>query len=104
MNPMVIIARASIEAFIRKNPLSVSSLNDWYSKTKKADWSNLNEVKQVFPSCDYVGSDRYVFNIGGNNYRLIAMIHFTRRTLYIRGIFTHAEYDELGKKGGIVTL
>jgi mRNA interferase HigB len=96
---MVIISRPIIEAFIRKNPLSASSLNNWYSKTKKADWSNLSEAKQVFPACDYIENDRYVFNIGGNNYRLVAMIHFSKRTLYIRGIYTHAEYDELSNKG-----
>lgn len=101
---MVIISRPQLEAFIRKNPLSASSLNNWYSKTKNADWSNLNEAKQVYPACDYIGNDRYVFNIGGNNYRLVAMIHFSRRTLYIRGVLTHAEYDELSSKGLLKTL
>ena len=101
---MVIIARATIESFIKRYPLSASSLNDWYSKTKKSDWSYLNEVQQIFGTCDFIGNDRYVFNIGGNNYRLVAMIHFKRRTLYIRGILTHAEYDTYNKKGTIQFL
>jgi len=96
---MVIISRPHIEAFIRKNPLSSSSLNNWYFKTKSANWSNLNEAKLIYPACDYIGNDRYVFNIGENNYRLIAMIHFSKRTLYIRSILTHSEYDEFSSKG-----
>lgn len=101
---MVIISRPIVEAFIKKHPPSASSLNSWYFNAKKADWSTLSEVKQVFPSCDYIGNDRYVFNIAGNNYRLVAMIHFSRRTLYIRGIYTHVDYDELTKKGVLNTL
>jgi mRNA interferase HigB len=96
---MVIIARAIIVSFVSNYPLSSSSLNEWYSKTKKADWQNLNELKQVFNSCDFIGNDRYVFNIAGNNYRLIAMIHFKRRTLYIRAILTHQQYDDYNKRG-----
>ncbi|MFZ6024625.1 MAG: type II toxin-antitoxin system HigB family toxin [Bacteroidota bacterium] len=101
---MVIISRPQIEAFIRKNPLSASSLNTWYFKTKEANWGNPNEIKLVFPACDYIGNDRYVFNIGGNNYRLVAMIHFSKRTLYIRGIFIHADYEELSNKGLLQAL
>ncbi len=101
---MVIIARAAVESFIKRYPLSASALNNWYSKTKNANWGNLTELQQVFGSCDFIGNDRYVFNIGGNNYRLIAMIHFKRRTIYIRGIFTHAEYDDYNKRGLLITL
>jgi mRNA interferase HigB len=51
--------------------------------------------KKDFPSVDYVGNDRYVFNIKGNKYRLIAMIFFDIRTVFIRYIGTHGEYDEI---------
>src|ERR1035437_9176197 len=96
---MVILARPIIEAFIKQNPLSARALNDWYVKTKKSDWSNISELHQVFNSCDSIGNDRYIFNIAGNNYRLLAIIHFSRRTLYIRRIMTHAEYEDFSKKG-----
>ncbi len=62
------------------------------------------EIKQVFNSCDFIGNDRFVFNIGGNNYRLIAVIHFNIRTVYIRGIMTHAEYDRQNKNGTLTTI
>jgi mRNA interferase HigB len=55
----------------------------------------LQDVKETFRSADYAGNDRYVFNIKGNKYRLVALIHFNRRTLYIRFIGTHREYDDV---------
>lgn len=59
------------------------------------DWTNYHEMKRAFGSVDAVGNDRYVFNIKGNKYRLITMIFFNRRTVYIRFIGTHAEYDRI---------
>ena len=50
-------------------------------------------MRQSFNSVDFVGNDRYVFNSKGNHYRLVAMVFFNRRTLYIRFIGTHTEYD-----------
>lgn len=58
-------------------------------------WGNFNDVRNTFGSVDAVGNDRYVFNIKGNDYRLIAMIFFDKRTVYIRFIGTHAEYDKI---------
>jgi mRNA interferase HigB len=50
-----------------------------------------------FNSVDALGNDRFVFDISGNHYRLVGLIHYNIRTIYIRGIFTHVEYDRLGK-------
>jgi len=101
---MVIISRAALHKFNSLYPVSAGALNDWYFKTKAADWKNLNDIKQVFNSCDYIGNDRYVFDIMGNNYRLIALIHFSERTLYIRGVMTHDEYDRATKSGKLKDL
>lgn len=101
---MIVIALKAIKLFGEYYPLAVVPLNEWYKKTKDADWSNFNEVKKTFNSCDAIGNDRYVFNIGGNNYRLIAMIHFKNRTLYIRDILTHVQHDEHNKKGTLQNL
>ena len=62
-------------------------------KTEKADWSCLADTKQTFNSVDYVGNDRFVFNIKGNDYRLVAMILFAAKKVFIRWIGTHKEYD-----------
>jgi mRNA interferase HigB len=101
---MVVISRPVIRDFIERHPVSANSLNEWYGKTIESDWSKLNDVKQSWNSCDFIGNDRYVFNIAGNHYRLIAVIHFKKRTLYIRGVFTHTEYSELSKRGELTHL
>lgn len=92
---MVIIAKTFINVFAHKHPASKVALNNWYQIVKEVDWGNFNDVKNTFGSVDAVGNDRYVFNIKGNDYRLIAMIFFDKRTVYIRFIGTHAEYDKL---------
>jgi mRNA interferase HigB len=92
---MVIIARKAIVVFIIREPNSKTALLDWYEETKVADWSNFSEMKKTFNSVDAVGNDLYVFNIKGNNYRLIVRIIFKVRTIYIKFIGTHKEYDKV---------
>lgn len=58
-------------------------------------WSNHAELKQDFPSADYVGEGRYVFNIKGNNYRMVVIVLFIDDILTIRFVGTHAEYDKI---------
>ncbi len=92
---MVIIAKTFINTFAYKHPASKAALNNWYQIVREVDWGNFKDIKNTFGSVDAVGNDRYVFNIKGNDYRLIAMIFFDKRTVYIRFIGTHAEYDKL---------
>lgn len=92
---MVIISKTSIKQFKLKHPDAADAIENWYQLTKKADWSKFSEVKQTFNSVDAVGNDRYVFNIKGNQYRLIALIIFRKRTVFILFIGTHAEYDKV---------
>lgn len=77
------------------HPDAIEALNAWYELVKAADWNNLSELRQASNSVDYVGNERFVFNIRGNRYRLVAMIFFDIRTVYIRFVGTHAEYDKI---------
>jgi|SRR5580692_12366054 mRNA interferase HigB len=90
---MIIIAKSALKAFMRTYPDSENALDKWYEITKQNDWKNFNEIKKSFNSVDSVGNDRYVFNIKGNHYRLIALILFKVRTVFILFIGTHKEYD-----------
>jgi len=90
---MVIISYAPVRTFTEAHPAVGDALDEWYFKCKAANWKSLADMRQSFNSVDFVGNDRYVFNIKGNHYRLVAMVFFNRRTLYIRFIGTHAEYD-----------
>lgn len=92
---MVIISKTILVEFATHYSDSVDALNKWYNESKKANWNNLNDIKKSFNTVDYVGNDRYVFNIKGNKYRLVAMIFFDIRTVFIRFVGTHAEYDKI---------
>lgn len=92
---MVIISKTHLTRFGRHHPDAAGSLNDWYRKTKAANWSSFAEVRQTFPTADYVGNDRVVFNIRGNRYRLVVMIFCSIRTVFIRFAGTHEAYDSV---------
>lgn len=92
---MVVISRRKINEFSSIHADATDALLKWYYDTKLVDWNNFNEMKQTFNSVDFVGEDRYVFNIKGNKYRLVAVVHFSIRTVYIKFIGTHKEYDRI---------
>ena len=92
---MVVISKAMLVEFSKEHPDITAALNDWWEKTRAADWDTFLAIRRTFKSVDYVGNDRYVFNIKGNKYRLVAMIFFDIRTIYIRFIGTHSEYDKI---------
>ena len=71
------------------------SLERWYHIVLEAQWRNLGEMKADFPSVDYVGNQRYVFNIRGNKYRLVVVVKFVMGYVFIRFIGTHIEYDKI---------
>ena len=95
---MRIIARSTLIAYYTNNPDSRTALEEWFQKVRKAEWGCFADVKQTFESADSVGNQHYVFNIRGNNYRLVAVVKFAIRTVYIRFVDTHAEYDEIDVK------
>ncbi len=92
---MVIISKTILRDFGEKYPDAIEALNDWYYLVKDADWHAPGDLRQIFNSVDYVGNDRFVFNIRGNRYRLVVMIFFDIRTVFIRFIGTHSEYDKV---------
>lgn len=92
---MVIVSHKAIRAFCSKNPALETALDRWYEETLKADWAHFQDMKQTFNSVDSVGDALYVFNIAGNKCRLIARVLFKKRTLFIRFIGTHQEYDSV---------
>jgi mRNA interferase HigB len=92
---VVVISYRTIREFLNRHKEVEDQLNNWYIITGKSDWANFNEMRQLFNSVDAVGNDLYVFNIKGNDYRLIARIIFRVRTVYIKFIGTHKEYDKV---------
>lgn len=81
-----------LEASKKHSGLS-APLDAWYRIAKAAKWKSLDDVRRSLPSADGVGKYT-VFNIKGNNFRLISEINFGGQRVYIRHVLTHAEYDK----------
>lgn len=90
---MRIISKKKIRDYSKDNAQAEIPLVEWYFTMRECQAKNLNELKNIFNSVDYVYGYT-VFNIGGNNYRLITAIHYNTLHCYIRTIWTHAEYSK----------
>lgn len=91
---MRIIAHRALVLFYRNYSDAETALEEWFAKTNKADWSCFADIKKTFNSVDHVGNQHYVFNIKGNDYRLVAVVKFKIKMVYIRFIGTHKDYDK----------
>jgi len=103
-----LVKRKTIEDYVQDNARSRSSFRIWLTNLKFADWSEPNDILRTYGSADLLGrgSSRIVFDIGGNNYRMICKYLFgeTKTHLYIKWIGTHAEYSELVRRKDQYTI
>ena len=94
---MRLITRKRLRDHAGRFPGTRASLARWEGIASAARWSTPNDVRQTFGDVDAVtvasGNTVYVFNIQGNEHRLVAAIHFNRSTVYLLRLFSHAEYD-----------
>jgi mRNA interferase HigB len=95
---MHVISYKHIREFIKENPDSNIKLGRWYKWMKKGKYKSLAELRRKFPDMDYIGNDRFVFNISGNKYRLVVLINFCKQKAFIRFIGTHSEYEKINCK------
>ena len=92
---MNIVAKKTLVDYYHKHPQAKEALEEWYSKTRKSRWMDFADIKATFNSVDSVGNQHYVFNIKGNDFRLIVVIQFRHQYVFIRFVGTHAEYDRI---------
>lgn len=90
---MRIISKKKLRDYYENHSLAEIPLVEWYYKMKNSNAMNLTELRKLFNSVDAVYGYT-IFNIGGNNYRLITAIHYNSQYCYIRSIWTHAEYSK----------
>lgn len=90
---MHIITEKRLREFADTHADAEESFTAWIRLTRGARWNSLVDVRGTFPSADPVG-DLTVFNIKGNEYRLITAINYLRKKVYIRAVLTHAEYTK----------
>ena len=91
---MTIAGRQLIEKFIRKHANSKSSLSAWLEDAEEAEWETPQDIKDRYRSADFLSGNRVIFDIGGNNYRLMVLVRYRNGMLLIQKIGTHAEYSK----------
>jgi mRNA interferase HigB len=96
---MRVIARKTLREFVesrkghKDHQALKAAVDAWFAEVAKAEWSSTADVKRLYASASIVGSDRIVFNIKGNDYRLIVAVDFEKRIVWIKWIGTHTDYD-----------
>ena len=93
---MNVIKKKTLDGYSVLYSDAAEALASWRKIFEKTDFSDIHAIRSVLPTADF--ADPYtIFNIKGNNYRLITVIHYRPQRVYIRDFFTHAEYDQWNK-------
>jgi mRNA interferase HigB len=92
---MRIIAKRTLREFWECFPDAEEPLQAWYREVEKEDWDEPGKVKEKYRSASIIKGSRVVFNIKGNDYRLVVKINYPYRVIYVRFIGTHVEYDKV---------
>jgi len=92
---MKVIAVSTLRSFWELHRDSEQPLRAWYDEARHAAWTTPQDIRNHYASASFVGHNRMVFNIKGNNYRLIVAVAYRFQAIYIKFIGTHAEYDRI---------
>ena len=92
---MKILVKKTILFYIEKYPIAKTQLLIWYNEFTKLNFKNFNELKNVYGNASIVNNDRVVFNIKGNDFRLVVSINFLQTACYVIWFGTHKEYDKI---------
>lgn len=92
---MNIIAKGTILYHIDKHPKAEMALLTWFSQFSNASFKNFNELKAVYGNASIVANNRVVFNIKGNDYRLVVSVNFAKMAAYVIWFGTHKQYDKI---------
>ncbi len=92
---MNVVARPALLAFWSRHPDAEQPLKAWYAEATRAAWNTPQDIKRAYPSASFLSSNRVVFNICGNKYRLITAVAYQFGAIYIKFVGTHAEYDKI---------
>jgi mRNA interferase HigB len=92
---MRIIARRTLREFWERHPDAEQALRAWYQDAQYAEWRTPTDIRQTYATASIIANNHVVFNIRGNNYRLVVAINYEFSIVYIRFIGTHKEYDQI---------
>ena len=92
---MHIISLKTLRLFWEIHPDAEQPLWAWYAIARRSQWRTPTDIRAAYGSASFVGNNRVVFNIKGNDYRLIVLAEYAKGKLFIRFVGTHAEYDRI---------
>lgn len=92
---MKVLVKRTIHYYINKYPLAEKALLAWESEFSKLKFANFNELKGVYKNASIVGNCRLIFNIKGNDFRLVLSVNFEQNACYVIWFGTHSEYDKI---------
>ena len=92
---MHVISRKTLSDYWQKNPETEQPLKSWFAEAQKALWASPADIKEKYRSASFLKGNRVVFNICGNKHRLIVRINYGSKTVFIRFVGTHSEYDKI---------
>jgi mRNA interferase HigB len=95
---MNVISKRTLIKFYEQHIQAKSALEVWHSDVRKSIWSSPADIKELYSSASFLSDNRVVFNIKGNDYRLIVHIDYSRKIVRVKFIGTHAEYDKINAK------
>ena len=90
---MRVLTKGTLRAFWRRHPGAEAGLLSWYKTAERADWNTPGDLLASCANVRILGDNRAIFNINGNNYRLVVRLDYELKRVYIRFVGTHAEYD-----------
>ena len=90
---MPVIAKATLVEFWQTHPVSKHALQTWFEDASRADWPSPQDIKLRYASASFVSSNRVVFNIKGNDYRLVVAVAYRFGAVYVKFVGTHKQYD-----------
>jgi len=92
---MRIIALGTLRDFWRRHPDAETPLRAWYAIARRAQWGSPADVRAAYRSASFIAGNRVVFNIKGNDYRLVVAVHYNRGIMFVRFVGTHRQYDAI---------
>lgn len=92
---MNVISKRTLIEFYQKHPQAKAPIEAWHGEARKAQWRTTEDIKKDYNSASFLKDNRVVFNIKGNDYRLVVHIDYKRHIVRIKFIGTHAEYDKI---------
>ena len=92
---MRVIALSTLRSFWAKYPDAETPLRAWYALVSRADWQTPAAIKEAYRSASFTANNRVVFNIKGNDYRLVVLVKYDHGLIFVRFVGTHRQYDKI---------